>query len=140
MDPGAMAVMIVVLLIGITALGIGVEFIYSLTGDLGANSDRESLNVLGERTQNKCDAVLEGAETDPLIVESVAFEQIESLNVEQQGNSYNYVAEFSDQDPARYQINDCSVELTESIEPGTWDFTIEKGDEPDSLSIGAEQQ
>lgn len=140
MDPGGMAVMVVVLLIGITALGIGFQFIYSLTGDLGANSDRESLNILGERTQNKCDAVLEGAETDPLVVESVGFQQIESLNIDNSGNSYSYVAEFSGQDPARYDISDCSVELTESISPGTWDFTIEEGDETDSLIVEGEQQ
>lgn len=139
---GTWPVLLIVTVIGITALGIGVQFIYTLTGDLGANSDRESLNTLGERTQNKCDAVLEGTETEPLVVEGLGFEQIESLSVEEVGEegSYRYAAEFSDQNPAYYDISGCSLELTQSAEPGTWDFTIEKGQENNHLVVEVEQR
>lgn len=137
---GTWPVLLVVTVIGVTALGVGVQFIYTLTGDLGANSDRESLNTLGERTQDKCDAVLEDTDTDPLEVEGLGFDQIESLTAEESENGYRYAAEFSDQDPAYYDISGCSLELTESVESGTWDFTIEKGQDNEHLVVEVEQR
>jgi len=101
---GTWPVLLIVTVIGVTALGVGVQFIYTLTGDLAANGDRASLNTLGERTQDKCDAVLEGTETEPLVVESLGFEQIESLSVEESNDNYRYAAEFSNQDPAYYDV------------------------------------
>lgn len=137
---GSWAVLLVVTVIGITALGVGIQFIYTLTGDLGADRDRESLNTLGERTQDKCDAVLEDTETEPLEVEGLGFDRIETLTTEESDDGHRYALEFSDQDPAYYDISGCSLVLSQSVEPGTWDFSIQKGQEEDYLFIEVQQQ
>lgn len=138
---GMWPVLLVVTVLGVTSLGIGVQFIYDLTGDLGANNDRESLNTLGERTQNKCDAVLEGSDTNPLVVESVNFNQIEELKIQERGSSKSmYQLTFPDQDPANYKIQGCTLDLTsDSVGPGNWDFTIQKQG-GSSLEVEAEKQ
>lgn len=139
---GMWPVLLVVTILGSTSLGLGTQFIYDLTGDLGANTDRESLNRLGERTQDKCNAIRENSDTDPLIVDGVGFNQIEELTVEDvDGGSSRYQLQFQNQEPASYLIEGCTMELGfNSIEPGIWNFTVEESQNNADISVEVEQQ
>lgn len=137
---GSFPVILVSTILVVVALGIGINFVYSLAGDISSSGDRGELNKLGERTQGKCDSVLNDVSTEPLEFE-VRFNKLESIEVNSEEEGYVYEATFPDGKPVRYKIEGCQVELSNNLGPGIWTITVsEKTGSSDTLEVEAVEQ
>ncbi|MFB6216664.1 MAG: hypothetical protein ABEJ72_06825, partial [Candidatus Aenigmatarchaeota archaeon] len=123
---GSWAVILAGVVIGVTSIGISIGLMYSLSGGASAEGDVEALHKLGERTQSKCDAMLEGTNTEPLVIERIEFRQLENLKVQKPGEKGStFRAFFPGREPASYKIAGCKVSMEpKSIGTGTWNITV----------------